>query len=114
MRALAIPSRAIKTIRAILDVIMMILNAIYLMDQEVLDQAVLGHTMLQLVTRNARNSITSRFNMVDNAFVGMHTARRLNIAKYLIANAAALTGKAVFSEIKFTGHAVRIEFISLE
>ena len=66
--------------------------------------------MLQLVTKNVRNLLTSRFNMVDNAFVGMHIAQRLNIKKDPIVNAAMLMGKAVFSEIKFIRHVVRIEF----
>ena len=48
--------------------------------------------------------------MVDNAFVGMHIAQRLNIKKDPIVNAAMLMGKAVFSEIKFIRHVVRIEF----
>ena len=80
------------------------------MDQEHLT-TVLGHTMLQLVTRNAINSLTSRFNMVDNAFVEIHIVQRLNIKKDLIANAAMLMGKAVFSEIKSIRHVVRIEFL---
>ena len=69
--------------------------------------------MLQLVTRNARNSLTSRSNLVDNAFVEMHTARSLNIKKGPIANAAIMMGKAGFSEIKFTGHVVRIQLLFL-
>ena len=80
------------------------------MDREILHQLVLGHMMLQLVTKNVRNLLTSRFNMVDNAFVGMHIAQRLNIKKDPIVNAAMLMGKAVFSEIKFIRHVVRIEF----
>ena len=57
------------------------------MDQDILDPTVLGHIIFQLVTRNARNSLTSLFNLLDNAFVEMHTARRLNMKKDPIANA---------------------------
>ena len=78
------------------------------MDQELLDKAVLGHMLLQLVTRNAINSLTSRFNLMDNAFVEMHTAQCLNMKKDPIANAAMLMGKAEFSEIEFSGLVVRI------
>ena len=81
------------------------------MDQELLDKAVLGHMLLQLVTRNAINSLTSRFNLMDNAFVEIDTAQCLNMKKDPIANAAMLMGKAVFSEIKFIRHVVRIEFL---
>ena len=49
--------------------------------------------------------------MVDNAFVEIHIAQRLNIKKDLIANAAMLMGKAVFSEIKSIRHVVRNEFL---
>ena len=69
--------------------------------------------MFQLVTQNARGSLTSRSNLVDNAFVEMRTARSLNIKKDPIANAAMLMGKADFLETKFTGHVVRIEFLFL-
>ena len=83
------------------------------MDQDILDPTVLGHIIFQLVTRNARNSLTSLFNLLDNAFVEMHTARRLNMKKDPIVNAAMVMGPEVFSEIKFTGHVVRIEFLFL-